>query len=47
MSKYFEGKNLIKEKFDKLGGQELLEKYSNFSDANISKQITYIYHNYY
>ena len=47
MSKYFEGKNLIKDKFDKLGGQELLEKYSNFSDSNISKQITYIYHNYY
>ena len=47
MSKYFEGKNIIKDKFDKLGGQELLEKCSNFSDSNISKQITYIYHNYY
>ena len=47
MSKYFEGKNLIKDKFDKLGGKELLEKYINFSDVNISKQIVYIYNNYY
>jgi hypothetical protein len=47
MSKYFEGKNLIKEKFDKLGGNELLEKYLNFSDENLNREIIYIYKNYY
>jgi hypothetical protein len=47
MSKNYEGKNLIKEKFDKLGGNELLEKYLNFSDENLNREIIYIYKNYY
>ena len=47
MSKYYEGKNLIRDKFDKLGGKELLEKYINYSDANITRQILDIYNKYY
>ena len=39
MSEYFGGKNIIKEKFDKFGGNELLEKYLNFPDENLVKQI--------
>ena len=46
LSKYFGGKNLIKEKFYKLGGNELLEKYINFSDENLAHNIINIYKNF-
>ena len=46
LSKYFEGKNIIKEKFDKLGGNELLEKYLNFPDENLVNEIISIFQNF-
>ena len=46
LSKYFGGKNLIKEKFYKLGGNELLEKYINFPDENLAHNIINIYKNF-
>jgi len=46
LSKYFDGKNLIKEKFYKLGGNELLEKYINFPDENLAHEIINIYKNF-
>ena len=46
LSKYFEGKNIIKEKFDKLGGNELLEKYLNFPDENLVLEIISIFQNF-
>ena len=42
LNKYFEGKNIIKEKFDKLGGNELLEKYLNFPDESFINEIIFI-----
>ena len=47
MSKNYDGKNLVKDKFDKLGLNELLEKYLNCPNDNLSRQIIYIYKNYY
>ena len=47
MSKYYDGKNLVKDKFDKLGLNELLEKYLNCPNDNLSRQIIYIYKKYY
>ena len=35
MAKYFEGKNLIVEKFNKLGGKELLDKYIQYENENL------------
>ena len=46
MEKYFNGKNIILEKFNKLGGKELLEKYMNF-DNYLQKQINYLLNFYY
>ena len=47
MSKNYDGKNLVKDKFDKLGLNELLEKYLNCPNDNLSRQIIYIYKKYY
>ena len=47
MSKYFEGRNIIKEKFDKLGGKELLEEYLNYPDDNLVKKVGFIFENFY
>ena len=46
-SQYFQGINLIKEKFDKLGGKELLEKYINTSEEKLNKIIKNIFKNFY
>ena len=46
MEKYFNGKNIILEKFNQLGGKELLEKYMNF-DNHLQKQINYLLKFYY
>ena len=46
LSKYFEGKNIIKEKYDKLGGNEFLEKYLNFPDETLLHEIIFILHNF-
>ncbi len=46
LSKYFEGKNIIKEKFDKLGGNELLEKYLNFPDESFINEIIFNLQNF-
>ena len=47
MSKNYDGKNLVKDKFDKLGLNELLEKYLNCPNDTLSRQIINIYKNYY
>lgn len=47
MSKYYEGKNLIIDRFNKLGGRELLEKYTNYPNENICKEINVILKKYY
>ena len=46
LSKYFGGKNIIKKKFDKLGGNELLEKYLNFPDESFINEIIFILQNF-
>ena len=47
MAKYFEGKNLIVEKFNKLGGKELLDKYIQYENEKLTEQISYILKEYY
>ena len=47
MAKYFEGKNLIVEKFNKLGGKELLDKYIEYEDKKLTEEISYIFKEYY
>ena len=47
MSKYYEGKNKVIEKFDKLGGKELLDKYINFDNKKLTEQIEYILREFY
>ena len=47
MEKYFNGKNIIFDKFNKLGGQELLDKYINASSKALNDQILYILKEFY
>ena len=47
LSENFQGRNLIKEKFDKLGGNDLLQKYINYPEESLVKEINNIYQNYY
>lgn len=47
MEKYFNGKNIILEKFNKLGGKELLDKYILIDNKSLNDQIYYILKNYY
>ena len=46
-SKYHEGKNIIKKKFEKLGGKEILEKYINYQCGNFDNEIINIYKKFY
>jgi hypothetical protein len=46
-SKYHEGKNIIKKKFETLGGKEILEKYINYQCGNFDNEIINIYKKFY
>ena len=45
--KYFDGKNYIIEKFNKIGGKELLDKYIDYPNEIVKEMISYILKEYY
>ena len=47
MSKYYDGQNLIVNKFNKLGGNELINKYINYKNEKLTEQLAYILKEYY